>query len=217
MELGVNLVALGSGLSMAYLGNSHFGLEDVAVIRSIPNINISCPADCLELLKVLQDYEKNERGPSYIRLTGIPGCTPTYDKDFDFKFGKYVSLKEGKDLIIVATGSVVSEAKKATELLKELDFSVALVNINTIKPLDETFLNKISKFPDVFVVEEHTYIGGLFSTICEHLSVVETRPRIHSIALPDKFGPTGTYKYLLDHHGLTGEKIAQKISHIIKK
>ena len=73
MELPVNIVALGSGVSMAFLGNSHFGLEDIAVIRSIPNINISSPADCSELGKILDDYCHNSRGPSYIRLTGIPG------------------------------------------------------------------------------------------------------------------------------------------------
>ena len=215
MELGVNLVALGSGLSMAYLGNSHFGLEDVAIMRSIPNINVSSPADCLELMKTIQDYTQNERGPSYIRLTGIAGSEPVYEKDFNYSFGRFISLKKGKDIAVVATGAVISEVKKALEILEQKGLSIELININTIKPLDENLIKKLEDFPLVFVIEEHTRIGGLYSSICEKMAPKLKKPAIYSIALPDCFGPTGTYKYLLDYHGLTGDKIAAKLISIV--
>jgi len=90
MKLPVNLVALGSGISMGFLGNSHYGLEDISIMRSIPNINISSPADGLELKKILYDYSNNDRGPSYIRLTGIPGSPYVYEKNYKYKFNKFI-------------------------------------------------------------------------------------------------------------------------------
>ena len=211
MELPVNLVALGSGISMGFLGNSHYGLEDISIIRSIPNINISSPADGLELKKILNDYAFNDRGPSYIRLTGIPGSPYTYEKDYKYKFNSHVKLKNGKDLLILATGSVVSQALMASKLLVKEKIECSVVNLNTLKPLDKNINKLLNLFKNVVTVEEHSIIGGLSSIISEIISKNKLNPKLLSIALPDSFDKTGSYNYLLDHHGLSGKKIANRI------
>lgn len=217
MKLGVNIVALGSGLSMGYLGNSHYGLEDIAIMRAIPNLNVSAPADCLELMKMINDYAFNDRGGSYIRLTGTPGTFPTYEEDYNYNFSEPVEINSGTDLLIIASGSIISQCKIAVKELLNLDISACLVNVNTIKPLHNNVLKKIENFKNVVVVEEHTIMGGLYSVIIENLYINNFKNNILPIALPDKFGPTGTYDYLLDYHGLTGSKITKKILHFLEK
>ena len=216
MKHGVNVVALGSGLSMAYLGNSHFGLEDIAIMRSIPNINISSPADCGEMGKILNDYASNSHGPSYIRLTGIPGYPALYEKNYDYKFGKPVTLKRGNDLLILSTGSMVVQSLLATKILSENNISAELMNIHTLKPFDKKIIEKLGHFNKVVTVEEHSIVGGLASIISEKIATSCPNTTLTSIALPDSFGPTGTYNYLLDYHGLTGQKIANKILKIFE-
>ena len=217
MKHGVNVVALGSGLSMAYLGNSHFGLEDIAIMRSIPNINISSPADCGEMGKILNDYASNSHGPSYIRLTGIPGYPALYEKNYDYKFGKPVTLKSGNDLLILSTGSIVVQSLLATKILNKNGINAELMNVHTLKPFSDQIVEKLKLFNQVVTVEEHTIFGGLNSIVAEKIATNCPKTNLFPIALPDAFGPTGTYNYLLDYHGLTGEKIAKKILKIFQE
>ena len=211
MQHPVNLVALGSGLGMGYLGNSHFGLEDISYMRSIPNINISCPADCAELGKTLLDYSSNNRGPSYIRLTGIPGSPLLYDDNYNFKFSKKEIFGDGKDVLIISHGSISAQCKLAQNLLDENGIKSKLINLHTLKPIDETIINDINEYEKVIVVEEHSLIGGLSSIISELVVKNRIKIKILNITLPDKFGPTGDYNYLLDFHNLTAPKISKKI------
>ena len=217
MELPVNLVALGSGISMGFLGNSHYGLEDISIIRSIPNINISSPADSTELKKILVDYTFNNRGPSYIRLTGVPGSPIVYHEDYQYTFNKIVTLKSGTNVLIISTGSVVSQALLAAKLLKTKNISCSVVNLHTLKPLDKKINKIIGKYNFIVTVEEHTIIGGLSSIISELVAKNKSNPKILNIALPDKFDKTGSYNYLLDYHGLSGKKIENKIIKFLRK
>mgnify|MGYP001318548895 FL=1 len=217
MKLPVNIVALGSGISMAYLGNSHFGLEDIAIMRTIPNLNISSPADPGEMRKILYDYLINSHGPSYIRLTGIPGSSLTYSKNYTYKFGKNVSLRKGKDILIIATGSIVAQTLVAAKMLEKLRISTEIINVHTIKPFDKNVIKKLKSYNLIVTVEEHSIIGGLNSIISEKIASNSINTNLVAISLPDKFGPTGTYNYLLDHHGLTAEKIKNKIIKCLKK
>lgn len=217
MKIPVNLVALGSGVSMGYLGNSHFGLEDISIMRTIPGLNISCPADCGEMGKMLNDYAFNNLGPSYIRLTGVPGSATVYEKDYLYKFGKIITLTKGKDLLILATGSMVAQSLKAHKILKDKGIEATVVNVHTLKPFFNELDKKIKDFKYIVAIEEHTIIGGLNSIISEKIAKNKYINNFLSIALPDKFGPTGTYDYLLNYHGLTGAKIAKKINNWIKK
>lgn len=216
MKLPVNLVALGSGVSMGYLGNSHFGLEDIAIMRTVPGLNISSPADCGEMGKILYDYAFKNLGPSYIRLTGIPGYPSVYEKNYQYKLGQSITFKNGNDVLILSTGSMVLQSILASKILSEKNISSEVINIHTLKPFDEKITEKLKKFNQVFTIEEHSIVGGLASIVSDKIAKSCNNTNLTSIALPDSFGPTGTYNYLLDYHGLTGKKIAEKILSILK-
>ena len=217
MKHKVNVVALGSGLSMGFLGNSHFGLEDIAIMRTIPNLNVTCPADCSELGKILDDYAFNDRGPSYIRLTGIPGSKNLYDKNYAYKFGKNITITKGKDILILSHGSVLGQVKLSVEALKKMNISAGLVNVVSLKPIDESIITLFKKYKKIVTIEEHTSVGGLGSIMTEKILKNGIKSRLFSISLPDKFGPTGTYDYLLKYHGLDSENITKKIIKLVKK
>ena len=216
MKHKVNLVALGSGVGMGYLGNSHFGLEDLSVIRAIPNLKISSPADAAELGKILYDYTFNTTGPSYIRLTGTPGCEHVYSEDYNYKFGKNEKIIEGKDLLIISSGSVTGQAKIAADALNKQNISTGLINCHSIKPFNESLIKEINNYKYLVVVEEHSIVGGLNSIISELLVKHSIKKKILPITLPDKFGPTGDYHFLIDYHGLSNKKIENKIKKFLK-
>ena len=217
MKHSVNLVALGSGLSMGFLGNSHFGLEDIAIMRTIPNLNVTCPSDCSELGKVLDDYAFNDRGPSYIRLTGIPGSQNVYDKNYGYKFGKNITITKGNDILILCNGSVLGQVKLSVKALKKININAELINVVSLKPIDENVINLFKKYKKIITIEEHTSIGGLGSIMAEKILKNQIKTELFSISLPDKFGPTGTYDYLLKYHGLDSDSLTKKIIKLVKK
>jgi len=217
MKHNVNLVALGSGLSMGFLGNSHFGLEDIAIMRTIPNLNITCPADCSELGKVLNDYAFNDRGPSYIRLTGVPGSVNVYEKNYKYRFGKNITLSKGSDVLILSHGSILGQIKLSLNTLKKSKISAELVNIVSLKPIDESIIKLLSKYKKIITFEEHTTVGGLGSIIAEKILKYKINSQLYSFSLPDKFGPTAKYDHLLKYHGLDASGITKKIINLFKK
>ena len=216
MKHNVNLVALGSGLSMGFLGNSHFGLEDIAIMRTIPNLNITCPADCSELGKVLNDYAFNDRGPSYIRLTGVPGSVNVYEKNYKYRFGKNITLSKGSDVLILSHGSILGQIKLSLNTLKKSKISAELVNIVSLKPIDESITKLLSKYKKIITFEEHTTVGGLGSIIAEKILKYKINSQLYSFSLPDKFGPTAKYDHLLKYHGLDASGITKKIINLFK-
>ncbi len=217
MEMNVKLVGIGSGLSMGFLGNSHYGLEDVAIMRTIPGMTILSPADCTEVVKCVR-HAAHLEGPVYIRLTGLPNNPIVYKADYDYEIGRAISVRDGEGLAIIATGSMVHNALKASEHLSELGLSAKVYNFHTIKPLDVTVLEEIgSNFPLVVTIEEHSIIGGLGSAVAQFYAGRRERPKQLVIGLPDSFGPTGNYTFLLEHHSLHPEKLAEKISTIFKE
>jgi transketolase len=217
MNLNVKAVAIGSGVSMAFLGNSHFGLEDAAIMRSIPNITVVSPADCAEIVKTVfaaADYPH----PMYIRLTGAVGFPPVYKEDYEFVIGKAVELKKGDDLTIIATGSMVYESLEAAKLLEEKGISATVINMHTIKPLDTEILDKaISLGKPIFTVEEHSITGGLGGAVAEYISGIPNTPVLKRLGLPDEFVKTGEYRYLLEKYGLVADKLAENISKSLNK
>lgn len=217
MKHNVNLVALGSGLSMGFLGNSHFGLEDIAIMRTIPNLNITCPADCSELGKVLNDYAFNDRGPSYIRLTGVPGSVNVYEKNYKYRFGKNITLSKGSDVLILSHGSILGQIKLSLNTLKKSKISAELVNIVSLKPIDESIIKLLTKYKKIITFEEHTSVGGLGSIIAEKILKYKINSQLYSFSLPDKFGPTAKYDHLLKYHGLDASGITKKIINLFKK
>ena len=217
MGLNVKLVSIGSGLAMGFLGNSHFGLEDVAVMRTIPGLTIVSPADCTEVVKVIHAAAEFS-GPMYIRLTGVPNSPTVYENDYTFSIGKAITLREGEDLAIIATGSGVAIAKGAAQLLESSGITTEVINFHTIKPLDFEVLSHLGRrFTKICVIEEHSIIGGLTSAIAQHYSVSESAPTLLPVTLPDAFGPTAEYGHLLDYYGFTVEKVAEKVLKFLGK
>lgn len=214
MQLNIKTVGLGSGLVMAQLGNSHFGLEDGAVMRAIPGMTVVCPADGAEIVKTIEalcDF----RGPAYIRLTGGPGLPVVYDTDYNFSIGKAVSLREGKDLAIIAAGTMVHFALKAAEILQEQGIGAAVLDMHTIKPIDREAVEGQLEKRLIVTVEEASVVGGLGSAVAECLAPVKKKPPQMMLGIRDFFPHAGSYPYLLEQCRLTAEQIAEDIRAVL--
>lgn len=211
MHLNIKAVGLGSGLAMNTLGASHFGLEDIAVMRTIPGMTILCPSDGLQIVKCIE-ASKQYNGPVYIRLSG--GSDIIYDDNFNYEIGKSIILKRGNKVALVGAGSVVSQALKAADMLEKQGISCTVVDMHTLKPLDEDTLNSLIEYELIVTIEEHTIIGGLGSAVAEYYACGGKRPRQVMIGINDFYPHPGSYEYLLNECGLTPEKIAERVMEV---
>lgn len=215
MKCNVKLVGLGSGFAMELFGNTHYGLEDISVIRSMPNISIFSPADGMEVAKIVE-YAASNDGPMYIRLSGKMNNPMVHRQDFDFVPGKVFRLSEGSDIVIYATGSMVSVAQSVCKKLGDSGVHASVFDVHTIKPFDdETVI--ANKDADLIVsMEEHCKAGGLGSAISEVLSTQSNHGRLLRFGTGDEYLAAGDYKYMLQMHGLTSESIYKKIINEIR-
>jgi transketolase len=211
MGLGVKLVGLGAGFSVGVLGPTHISLEDLAFMRSIPNLTVISPADCGETVKAVQalaDYP----GPAYLRLGGNVPHPVVYSEDYEFCIGKAIRLRQGEDITIVATGPAVYESLEAAKLLSEQGLRVGVVNMHTIKPIDHEMLREVyARSRLVVTVEEHSILGGLGGAVAEHKSQYQSMPPQLIIGVRDYFPHAGDYRHLLSETGLTAPQIAKQI------
>lgn len=213
MGIPMVLIGIGSGLSLQYMGNTHYALEDIALMRTIPGMTVVAPCDSLEAMKALE-AAVNEHSPVYIRLYGGTGIPAVYQDDYQFEFGKALQLREGTDIQIIATGSMVGNAIKVAEALGNEGISASVVNMHTIKPLDVSAIDCDKKL--VVSIEEHNVIGGHGSAIESALSSQIDAPRLLKLGVNDQFVPVGGYNYLLDQAGLSVESIVSKIIESIR-
>lgn len=210
MQLNIKTVGLGSGLIMAQLGNSHYGVEDGSVMRVIPGMTVVNPADGVEIMKTVEafcDYPH----PAYLRLTGGPGLPIVHEGDIDFQIGKAINLREGKDIAIVACGTMVYYAKKAAELLSEKGIEASVIDMHTIKPIDKEAIDAELSKQLLVTVEEASIVGGLGSAVAEYIAPKKLKPAQLMLGIKDTFPHAGTYQYLLESCGLTAEQIAADI------
>lgn len=215
MQLNVKTVGLGSGLIMAQLGNSHYGIEDGSVMRVIPGITVVNPADGVEIMKTVEalcDYPH----PAYLRLTGGPGLPMVYEDDIDFQIGKAINVREGKDIAIIACGTMVYYAKQAAEILAEKGIDASVIDMHTIKPLDTAAVDAELGKKLIVTVEEATIVGGLGSAVAEHLAPKKAKPTQLMLGIKDTYPHAGTYQYLLENCRLTGPQIAEDIEAALK-
>ncbi|QNO14450.1 transketolase family protein [Alkalicella caledoniensis] len=207
-KLNVKIAATHAGLTVGEDGATHQALEDIALMRVIPNMTVIVPADGPETEQAIR-AAADMKGPVYIRL-GRPNLPVLNSDDYKFELGKGVVLKEGSDVTIVATGVMVSVAVEAAELLSKDGVSAEVVNIHTIKPIDKDLLVKSAqKTGAVVTAEEHNIMGGLGSVVSEVLGQFAPTP-IEMVGTEDTFGESGTPNELLQKYGLTAEKIAEK-------
>ncbi len=211
MNHKVCFVGLASGLVLGNLGYTHCCIEDLAVMRSIPNITVISPADCGETVKAAlaaAEYESSV----YIRLTGEAKNPAVYKTDYDFEIGKAITLREGEDITIIAGGTMVYKSLEAAEILSESGLSVAVVNMHTVKPLDTAVIDIACETTKLVVtIEEHSVIGGLGSAVAEHKSTLVNAPPQLTIGIPDTYSKAGEYADLLQTYGLTSKQIAENI------
>lgn len=203
MQEPVKLVALGSGVAMGFLGNSHFGLEDLSVMQSVPNLTVVAPADCVELVKLIQALRTYEK-PTYIRLTGSVNTPIVYEDDYQFQIGKAIWLVPPADINVVAHGAVTGNCLLAVRKLKEVGYSVGLLNMHTIKPIDSNAISQLSSISKkIVVVEEHFEHGGLSNTLLNLLyNKYSFRGEFLTRNLGHNFLGSGEYNYIMQNQGL---------------
>lgn len=209
-HLNVKIGATHAGITVGEDGATHQCNEDIALMRTIPGMTVIVPSDDVEARAAVRAALEME-GPVYLRF-GRSAVPVINDKDdYQFKIGKGVVLKEGKDVTIFATGICVEGALGAAEMLKAEGIDAEVINIHTIKPLDEELvLASAKKTGRVFTVEEHSVIGGLGSAVCDLLS--EKEPvKVTKIGMYDKFGESGSAAALVEKYGLDAKGIYAKI------
>ena len=212
-ELNVKIAATHAGLTVGEDGATHQALEDISIMRSLPNMIVLNPADAVETRQcILKAAEYN--GPVYIRL-GRSGVPVIFDESYEFEIGKANELKEGRDVTIIATGIMVARALEASEELAKENISARVINMSTIKPIDQDIIIKAAKeTKGIVTAEEHSIIGGLGSAVAE--VVGENHPtKVLRIGTMDTFGESGNGNDLLEKYGLTVENIIKKAKEIL--
>lgn len=214
-KLNVNIVATHAGITVGGDGASHQMLEDIALMCSLPNMTVIVPCDALETRKAVKsvvDY----KGPTYIRLgrSEVPIITQENDT---FSIGKATVMKDGKDITLIGTGIMVSRCCLAAEKLEKENIDASVINMSTIKPVDEKTIIKYAKETGAIVTaEEHNIIGGLGSTVSSVLSENVPVP-MKRIGIPDVFGESGKSDELMEKYGLTPENIVKAVHDVMKR
>lgn len=214
-KLNVKIAGSHAGIATGEDGKSAQAIEDIAAYRALPNMIVLQPSDAIEAEKMvfaLADY----KGPSYMRMHRNP-VPVIHSPDYEFEIGKGEILKDGKDCVIFATGTLVHESLKAAEILENEDINAYIVNIHTIKPLDNELIIDLAKKTDcIITAEDHNVIGGLGGAVAEILS--ENYPcLIKRIGLQDKYAESGKPDELYKKYGLDAESIAEEVMKSISK
>lgn len=212
-KLNVKICATHAGLTVGEDGASHESVEDIAIMRAIPNMTVLVPADGVETEKMIFEIAKYN-GPVYVRL-GRSSVPVLFDEDYTFEIGKGRVLRDGKDVSIIACGIMVNEALLAQEKLQEEGISARVINMSTIKPIDKDLILKSAKETNAIVtVEEHSIIGGLGSAVSE--VVGESYPAIvKKVGIKDSFGESGAPNELLKKYELTCDDIVRVVKEAI--
>lgn len=214
-HLNVKIGATHAGITVGEDGATHQCNEDLGLMRTIPGMVVINPADAIESREAVEASILHD-GPVYMRF-GRLNVPVIYDENYKFELGKGVQLAEGKDVTIIATGIMVAEALKAKDLLKAEGIDAAVVNIHTIKPIDEDIIIKAAKTTGAIVTaEEHNIIGGLGSAVAEVLAENSPCP-MGRIGIKDVFGRSGKAEELMDIFEITDKHIAKMAKEVMKK
>lgn len=213
-KLNVKIGATHAGISVGEDGATHQCNEDIALMRTIPGMVVINPSDDVEARAAVKAaYEHH--GPVYLRFGRLAVPVINDNEEYKFELGKGITLKDGKDVTIIATGLPVSESLEAAEMLEKDGISVRVINIHTIKPLDEEIIEKAAKETGKLVtVEEHSVIGGLGSAVCG--VVAEKAPaKVMKIGINDVYGESGPALELIKKYGLDAESIYKKVKEFV--
>ena len=208
-NFNVKIVATHGGITVGEDGASHQALEDISIMRSIPNMKVIVPCDYNETKEVIK-YAAETYGPMYIRLART-SVVNIFDEEYKFNPDKAVKIKEGKDISIITNGETLAEVINASEIIKEHGIDAEIIHVPVVKPIDEaSIIGTAQKTGLVITVENHSIIGGLGSAVCEVLS--EYLPtKVLRIGIKDEFGQSGEQRELMNFYGLTNEKLIHSI------
>ena len=214
-SLNVKIVATHGGITVGEDGGSHQSIEDLALMRSLPNMTVLCPADGPETtaaIRCIADYD----GPVFVRL-GRAKVPVLFDDAHEFRIGRGDTLREGTDLTFITTGLMTAQAVTAAAILQEANISARVVHMGSIKPLDVDLVLKAARETGALVTaEEHSVIGGLGSAVCE--TVAEGFPvPVERVGLRDVFGQSGTADELLAHYGLTPAHLVEAAERVLQR
>lgn len=211
MQQNVKIVGIAAGLGVSHQGNTHYGLDDVSLMTTIPNMTVIVPADVAEVAKATEALSKMQ-GPAYLRVIGEGVVPMVYQDDYAFEIGKGIVLREGTDVLIVANGTMVAKSMAAAEQLAEQGVSAQVINMHTVKPLDTELLAQAVKGKRLVVTIEEGFVhGGLGSAVGEWMMEHGQMPKLIRMGVEDKFPHAGSYEYLLEQCGLTTEQIVARI------
>ena len=217
-KLNVKICATHAGLTVGEDGASHQAIEDLAIMRALPNMVVLNPADAVSTDKLLH-LAAEYYGPVYVRLgrMGVPVC---YSEDAVFEIGKANIIKSGSDIALIGTGIMVAEALEAAKVLEEQGFSVRVIDVHTLKPFDtKTVTDALQETRLVITAEEHSVIGGLYSAVCESLATVAHLGNcapVMPVAVMDTFGESGTPADLLLKYKLNAQRIVELAQEVLK-
>lgn len=208
-KLNVKICGTHAGVTVGEDGATHQMLEDLSLMRSIPNMTVLCPSDDTQTKWAIKEMAKFD-GPVYIRLARV--ATPViYDENQKFEIGKMVQIGDGTDATIFATGVEVAETLKAKEELEKENINIRVVDVHTIKPIDREMIVKCAKeTKKIITIEDHSIIGGLGTAICEVLSE-EYPTKVIRMGMNDKFGKSGKAEQLLKYFKLDRQAIIEKV------
>lgn len=214
-HLNVKIGATHAGITVGEDGATHQCNEDIALMRTIPGMTVIVPADDVEAKAAVEAALAYE-GPVYLRFGRMAVPVINDAANYKFEIGKGITLKEGKDVTIIATGIEVAEALEAAKLLEADGISAEVINIHTIKPLDAELVRaSAKKTGKVVTVEEHSVIGGLGSAVCDALAEDALAP-VHKIGVHDRFGESGPAGELLKKYGLDAQGIYKEVKEFLK-
>lgn len=214
-NLNVKVCATHSGLTVGEDGASHQTVEDLALMRVIPNMHVFCPCDGVETEHVIRAVAELD-GPCYVRL-GRPSVEDIFDETYQFEVGKGVTLKEGTDVTLVCTGFETGQALQAAEELEKDNIHARVIHIHTIKPIDQEILVKAAKETGLIITcEEHSIYGGLGSAVSEVVS--EQYPcKVVKVGIQDTFGESGKPMELIEKYGLSAQHIVTVVKEQLSK
>lgn len=214
-EFNVKIIGTHGGITVGEDGASHQALEDISLMRSIPNMTVIVPADCAECREAIRFAAENQ-GPMYIRIPRSNVCD-IFGENYELDFCKASVLEHGHDATIISNGETLAEVIEAAENLKAEGYSIQIINVPVVKPLDiATIIENVKKTKFVITVENHSIIGGLGSAVCELLSEYYPTP-VHRIGINDTFGQSGKAGELMEYYGLNANELTKKFKYYIDK
>lgn len=220
-NLNVKIVGVGSGFAYGILGATHHAIDDIAMMRALPNMSVICPADSLESAKATKAAAEHE-GPVYIRLgrtaLGHLGAPIIYHQDYEYEIGNAILVRDGNDATIIASGGIVSSGLKAAEELSREGINTRVINMHTVKPIDRDIILKAAEETKAIVtLEEHNIIGGLGSAVAEVLAEeAQGKVPFSRIGVRDEFcRVAGAHAYLLDEYGMSVSSIVKSIKELV--